>query len=68
MRADKTLSRFSKKQLYHTLPFIVHLTNILTILIKMVDFKYQAWATNFTSQTSRIFFPNCDTVCVYVCV
>ena len=35
--------------------FKIHLTNILHILIKMVDFKNLAWATSFVAQASRKF-------------
>jgi len=41
--------------LSHFLPFKIHLTNILPILIKMVDFKNLAWATSFATQASRKF-------------
>ena len=41
--------------LSHFLPFKIHLTNILPILIKMVDFKNLAWTTSFATQASRKF-------------
>ena len=41
--------------LSHFLPFKMHLTNILPILIKMVDFKNLAWATSFATRASRKF-------------
>ena len=39
--------------LSHFLPFKIYLTNILPILIKMVDFKNLAWATSFATRASR---------------
>ena len=41
--------------LSHFLPFKIHLTNILPILIKMVDFKNLAWATSLATGASRKF-------------
>ena len=41
--------------LSHFQPFKIHLTNILPILIKMVDFKNLACATSFATQASRKF-------------
>ena len=41
--------------LSHFLPFKIHLTNILPILIKMVDFKNLAWATSFATRAGRKF-------------
>ena len=41
--------------LSHSLPFGIHLTNISSILIKMVDFKNLAWATSFATRASRKF-------------
>ena len=45
--------------LSHFLPFRIHFTNISPILIKMVDFKNLAWATNFATRASRklIYLP-----------
>ena len=39
----------------HFLPIKINLTNILPILIKIVDFKNLAWATSFATQASRKF-------------
>ena len=41
--------------LSHFLPIKIHLTNILPILIQMVDFKNLAWATSFATWASRKF-------------
>ena len=41
--------------LSHFLPIKINLTNILPILIKMVDFKNLAWATSFATRASRKF-------------
>ena len=41
--------------LSHFLSFKIHLTNIYSILIKMVDFKNLAWATSFATWASRKF-------------
>ena len=41
--------------LSHFLPIRINLTNISPILIKMVDFKNQVWATSFASRASRKF-------------
>ena len=41
--------------LSHFLPFKIHLTNILPILIKMVRLKNLAWATSFATRASRKF-------------
>ena len=43
--------------LSHFLPIKINLTNISPILIKMVDFKNQVWATSFASRASRKFIP-----------
>ena len=41
--------------LSHFLPIKINLTNILPILIKMVDLKNLAWATSFATRASRKF-------------
>ena len=41
--------------LSHFLPIKINLTNILPILIKMVDFKNLAWATSVATRASRKF-------------
>ena len=41
--------------LSHFLPFKIHLTNILPILIKMADFKNLAWETSFATWARRKF-------------
>ena len=54
----------------HFLPFKIHLTNILPILIKMVDFKNLAWATSFATQASgkKSYCHTLVYACVCVCV
>ena len=41
--------------LSHFLPIKINLTNIVPILIKIVDFKNLAWATSFATRASRKF-------------
>ena len=56
---NKNLQRWQTSDylllLSHFLPFKVHLTNILPILILKNDFKKMVWATSFATWESRKF-------------
>ena len=52
---ERERERVYLELLSHFLPIKINLTNILPILIKMVDFKNLAWATSFATWASRKF-------------